>query len=163
MEPGGLLTKIPPFIKNQAVNLQNKSILMAERFFCLVVVLIFLSCGKFFGQSNHVEKLFNKDTTGYVNKYNPDFRQNNVKLSDTLIGRPVNSPVFNSTILPPKPLSNILLLNPLQKNSYQQSLSFFCRKEWQFEKATSIPLRIRLGSLDYTDYLEQKPNAIRPK
>ena len=25
MEPGALLTKIPPFIKNQAVNLQNKS------------------------------------------------------------------------------------------------------------------------------------------
>ena len=136
---------------------------MAERFFCLVVVLIFLSCGEFFGQSTPVEKIFNKDTTGYYGKYTPDFRQNNVKLSDSLTGRPIKYIIYNATILLGKPLSNILLVNPLQKNSYQQSLSFFCRKEWQFEKVTSIPLRIRLGSLEYTDYLEQKPNAIRPK
>jgi hypothetical protein len=136
---------------------------MAERFFCLVVVLIFLSCGEFFGQSAPVEKIFKKDVAFYVSKFTPDFRQNNVKLSDTLNRRPGNNIVFNSTILLPNPFSNILLLSPLQKNSYQQRLSFFCRKEWQFEKATSIPLRIRLGSLEYTDYLEQKPNAIRPK
>ncbi len=47
----------------------------------------------------------------------------------------------------------------LGKNLYSQQLSFFCRKELQFEKKTSIPLRFRIGSLDYTNYLEQKPNA----
>ncbi|MEP7374425.1 MAG: hypothetical protein ABI675_13610 [Chitinophagaceae bacterium] len=110
-----------------------------------------------------MEKIPNKDTIGYFGKYTTDSAQNNVKLSATLTDRSVNGVISNHAIFPVKPVSNILLINPLQKTPYQQRLSFFCRKEWQFEKATSIPLRIRLGSLEYTDYLEQKPNAIKPK
>ena len=134
---------------------------MAERFFYLVVVLIFLSCGEFFGQSNPVEKIFKKSTPFYFGKYTSDFRQNNVKLSDSSKTGTISSATCNSSILSLKPNSNILLINALQQNCSQQRLSFFCRKEWQFEKATSIPLRIRLGSLEYTNYLEQKPNATR--
>ena len=136
---------------------------MAERFFCLVVVLIFWSRGEFFGQLIPIEKALTKDTTSHFSMYTADFRQNNFKRSNLLNGRPVSNHILYSTILPLNQLSNILLINSLQKTSYQQHLSFFCREEWQFEKATSVPLRIRLGSLEYTDYLEQKPNAIRPK
>ena len=134
---------------------------MAERFFCLVVVLIFLSCGEFFGQSISMEKFIQKDSRLYYGKYTPDLLQNNVKLSDTLPGSRPNNPSFNLTALAYKPLPINLRTRPLQKSSYGQSLSFFCRKEWEFEKTTSIPLRFRLGSLEYTDYLEQKPNSAR--
>ena len=48
---------------------------------------------------------------------------------------------------------------PIGKNLYPQHLNFFCKKEWQFEKMTTIPLRLRIGSLDYTNYLEMKLNA----
>ncbi|HEU4901688.1 MAG TPA: hypothetical protein VFT06_02825 [Flavisolibacter sp.] len=50
-------------------------------------------------------------------------------------------------------------LRVLPQNFYNQQLSFFCKKEVQLQKLTTLPLFIRLGAKDYVDYLERKPNA----
>lgn len=36
------------------------------------------------------------------------------------------------------------------------NLAFFCKVEVKIEKRFSIPIKFRLGSLDYANYLEQK-------
>ncbi len=55
--------------------------------------------------------------------------------------------------------------NPL--NAQQQmpaayaykDLAFFCKIEVQLEKAVKLPVKFRLGSVDYVDYLEGKRNS----
>jgi hypothetical protein len=49
----------------------------------------------------------------------------------------------------------------LPQNFYNQNLSYFCKKEVQLQKLTALPIYIRLGSKEYVDYLERKPNAIK--
>ncbi|HSZ85188.1 MAG TPA: hypothetical protein VK787_04110 [Puia sp.] len=55
-----------------------------------------------------------------------------------------------------EPLSSDFLFQMRIEAFNPQSLSFFCQKEWQFERSTHVPLKFRLGSLEYCNMLEGK-------
>jgi hypothetical protein len=70
----------------------------------------------------------------------------------------------------PKTIGTVVTLNPqqnflslLQPDFFLHNESFFCRKERKLENATKIPLRFRVGSLQYCNWLEGKPNALMPR
>ena len=52
-------------------------------------------------------------------------------------------------------------IKTVPSNYATQHLGYFCRKELQLQRLTGTRVFIRLGSKEYVDYLEQKPNARR--
>ena len=57
-----------------------------------------------------------------------------------------------------------LPVSSIPANFYSTNLGFFCKKELKLEAVTKIPIKFRLGSLQYNDWMEGKPNtgALRP-
>lgn len=59
----------------------------------------------------------------------------------------------------PVALRSQLLKTPTYRSPllyHYDNLAFFCRLEVQLEQTSKIPVRFRLGSVDYVDYLEGK-------
>jgi hypothetical protein len=129
---------------------------MSQRVFYFVVLLSFLLNGEIFAQIKSLSKeksfispaeIRNDDVSYIISRY--------------------NKPVYPVAKKEYTVLQNILhpdylLLNQISPGYYCQTLSFFCKKELQLEKITSVPFRFRLGSLDYVNYLERKPNVLQP-
>jgi hypothetical protein len=47
----------------------------------------------------------------------------------------------------------------IPSNYYTQHIGVFCKKELKLQKQTGLNLFFRLGSKNYVDYLERKPNT----
>lgn len=120
---------------------------MPQRVFCFVVVLILFFKGEIFSQQK--QPVSASDTPRF---YRFSFIQSEYNFLSPGCGT-----------LPEEMKPKYFSLQPVPPDFYAGILSFFCKKELQIEKATSVPFRFRIGSLDYVNYLEQKPNSLKPR
>ena len=152
-----LFKKIVPIIKNQAVNLQINEIMEWQRAYRFLVVLLLMLPGKIFSQqqlpliaqkspqSLMISTIFSGNSIGINNMIHPRLKRykyagNEVGLKETRSVGPEMPAHFRI----------------IQQNYYTLHVGFFCHKELQFEKLTDVPLRFRLGSLDYVNRMEGK-------
>lgn len=136
--------------KNNAVNLGTNKLEVLQRSLKIIVVLVLLFKGEISGQVNSVtnqnksllkKEIQNKITSGI---FKPGYIWNHLLNANDCMGG-INKYIRLSSIFP----------------YYENHLGFFCKKELQFDKITIVPLRFRLGSLEYVNWMEQKPNAVR--
>lgn len=72
--------------------------------------------------------------------------------------RLTTAPAKNNSVV--DSLKNIPLKHIIAPNLYTRNLAFFCKQELKLEKATSVKLRFRLGSVEQTDFLEGKRKPV---
>lgn len=60
---------------------------------------------------------------------------------------------FKSKFYPAQIKKSPVVIKP---NFMSTQQGFICKQEWKFEKKTKLPLKIRLGSLDYVNKMEGK-------
>ena len=123
---------------------------MSQRLYSFLVVFLLMFSGEIFGQKNVTGFLTPKASeTAKYKKFMPS----RFKL-------PVNKYLGYNDCTPGQ---QHILLNIIPSTFYSANLGFICKKELQLDKVMAIPIRFRLGSLAYVNYMEQKPNAIKPQ
>jgi hypothetical protein len=135
-----------------------------QRFISFLVVWLLMFNGKIFGQGN--PHIFQGKTTERdkiiqqtIKKINAGQNKFSYVLPGTYRFEGLNDFSVNTSPSCFGPDKSFIV----SAITYTKDLGFFCKKELQLDKISSVPIRFRLGSLDYVNWMEQKPNAIKPR
>ncbi|NOT51335.1 MAG: hypothetical protein HOP10_08680 [Chitinophagaceae bacterium] len=147
---------------------------MAQRFISFLVVLLLIFCGESLGQENShfwKKKLEKRSLLIRNHMVGLAKEKHSLELSPIYLN---HNPSINGTYfkyIHIRPSCDYVSCDidklktyryQITGASYSNHLGFFCKKELQLDKITTVPIRFRLGSLNYVNWMEQKPNAVKP-
>ena len=151
----------PPFKKifgdrglpqKSGLNLQYKAENVVQRFCKIIVALCLVMCGPGVVAQDLSEKIPVMKVIGPAPmiKFSVHPERN---------ARPVIE--FNAFAcwdgkLSVRVIKNHVVTASIAGNYYTENFGFMCRKELHFQKSTGLPVRLRLGSLQYCDAMEGK-------
>src|SRR5258705_4377379 len=128
-----------------------------QRLYCFLVVLLLILPAKIFSQ---------QQMPRYAQKYPhglgfaPSFQQKSTGGYQLFAENKYRYSIENAGIYKyvPFTLSGAKpgMFEVITPGFYISNLPFFCKKEFQIDKATYLPLRLRLGSLEYVNKMEGK-------
>jgi hypothetical protein len=132
---------------------------MMQRVFIFLVVCLLMFCGQIFGQKFPEKNMAVPQKLPIVFPHAIEEKKCWISMGKKMEAHALRLRSVQDSACMTRPA--YFTLQPVPLNFYTNNLSFFCRKELQIEKLTSVPLRVRLGSLEHVNYLEQKPNALK--
>lgn len=120
---------------------------MGQRISHFLVVLLLMFSGEIIGQNIQASDL---SVNYMVNKKQPESFKPKFSLKHFL---------SYDDCTPSR--EKFVLINPVSSSFYTNNLGLICKTELKLDKITPIAFRFRLGSLEYVNWLEQKPNAVK--
>jgi hypothetical protein len=135
--------------KNQAVNLQTNVINVVKRFYKIIVFAAFCFQSGVISAQNQVNitsgrAIISPDKLAPVSMYKIPKKLLTTGFHVLNLQKTTDQPVFQASTA----------VSTIGSNFYTLQFGFFCKKELLLEKSTRVPLRFRLGSLDYVNRLE---------
>lgn len=122
---------------------------MRQRISHFLVVLLLMFSGKIFGQNKAVSHL-SINHMGYQRP--PESFKPGRFSTRHFLG-------YNDCA---QSREKFILTNPVSASCYINNLGLICKTELKLDKITPMPFRFRLGSLEYVNWMERKPNTAKP-